>query len=339
VAVALALLIAAALPTTALAQDSVKERSARQEFDRGARAAAEGDLEKALQHYKRSYQTLPHPRTLFNLAAVAERLNRKEEAFHAYRNFIATATSRDRDLVAQAEQRVDLLARDLRAKVKVDSSPPGATVFVDGNINPAGTTPLELSLTPGGHVFRLVAEAHETTQVEINIAPLIDQAPQPIALPEAKASLRIRSEPRAAMVTVDGIQIGNTPLLGDERLEHPLRAGPHQLNIAKSGYETVEKILEISGPESIEVDAVLRRPRSVVNKAVLGSVFAIGVATAAIGAGFGIAALAEDDHDLAIVNNYVMWPGLAVAGGAVLGWFLTRPEPSEIQTQRAQSSN
>lgn len=329
--VAVAVAIAAALAGPAQAQDGGSPRVARLEFDRGVRAAAAGNYDKALQYYRRSYQTMAHPRTMFNLAAIADHLGRYEEAFHAYRNFLSTATGRDRELVRDAEQRVDVLARRLRAPVRIESTPVGASVFVDGNPRSVGITPLELRLTPGGHVLRLVASGRQTAQLPVEIAPLIEQT-QKVTLPVAQASLHIRAEPRAAEITVDGVPIGTTPLIGGGRLDHGVAPGLHRVVASRDGYLRIDRTVDVAGPDHIDIDVVLRPPRSRANKVVLGTVFAVGLAAVATGAVLGIQVLA-DHRELRGVTDAVLWPGVAVTAGAVIGWYRTRPEPSEIQVQ------
>src|SRR5687768_3142810 len=126
------LLTAVALVVTltrvADAQDSTKR--ARAEFHKGVRAAERGDYTRALRHYQESNRIHPHPRTLYNLAAVAEHLQREEEAYEAYQSFIASATPSEDDLLPEARRKVAALALRLQAMLAVTTTPPGARIFV-----------------------------------------------------------------------------------------------------------------------------------------------------------------------------------------------------------------
>lgn len=95
--------------------------------------------------------------------------------------------------------------------LRVDTSPPGAQVTVDGQSR--GLTPLSLTLNAGPHVVELVSES-ATRQIPIMIQAGAELS-QYVELPQAgglNGQLQVHTVPAGASVIVDGSLRGQSPL-------------------------------------------------------------------------------------------------------------------------------
>jgi TonB family protein len=138
--------------------------------------------------------------------------------------------------------------------LRVVTQPAGAAVTVNGV--PRGSTPLDVAeLALGAHEVKVdlrgfapavqkVVLTAEAPQVEVNLA-LSRSTP-------ATGMAEIYSNPSAALVRIDGIAVGQTPL------RQPMRVGGHSVEVVKEGYEDWSGTFEVQGRGTARVDAVLR---------------------------------------------------------------------------------
>jgi len=133
--------------------------------------------------------------------------------------------------------------------LEVDSSPSGATVWVDGVA--VGATPMTLEdLSPGEHQIAVVKEGFvRSTEV---VTPAPDAAPLVFALQPARALLSVTSTPSPAAVLVDGKAVGRTPLT-----ELALEEGIHQVEVRHRGHESFRTRVEARLGESLHYVARL----------------------------------------------------------------------------------
>jgi outer membrane receptor for ferrienterochelin and colicins len=142
---------------SARADDAAESRF----FDRvGRRAFAQRRYERALESFLRAQRAAPSPRGLYNIAICARLAHRDALAFTSFEQLLAR-DDLDATLRADAAAQRDALAGTL-ALVRVESDPPGATIYVDRrDLGAYGTTPTTLALPPGPHQIELVRADHE----------------------------------------------------------------------------------------------------------------------------------------------------------------------------------
>jgi DUF3048 family protein/PEGA domain-containing protein len=135
--------------------------------------------------------------------------------------------------------------------VVVDSTPGGAEVTVDGQ--GVGSTPLRLAARPwplrGQARLRLPgyreassalgARPGETQHLTVKLEPL-------------PGNLSLTSNPAGSTVTLDGKEVGRTPLVVKD-----LAAGSHKLALTLSGYESWQAAVELNPSEEIVRDVQL----------------------------------------------------------------------------------
>ena len=147
------------------------------------------------------------------------------------------------------------------AVLKAESTPDGAELWVDGSLR--GRTPLEIRLDLGKHSMRAVAPGHEewTETLDLN-EPGARSLKIELRRKVALAFLRVESTPPGAMLTVNGISEGRTPL----GLELPL--GEHRVMLSLEDHEEWSRGIELSEEKEYIVTAELR-PVAAVEQAVL----------------------------------------------------------------------
>jgi TonB family protein len=138
--------------------------------------------------------------------------------------------------------------------LRVATQPPGAAVSVDGE--PRGVTPLDVpDLALGAHDVRVELRGYsagaqrviltaEAPQAEVNLT-LSRSAP-----PSGMAELH--SSPQGALVSVDGIVVGQTPL------RQSLKVGGHAVEMTREGFEPWRGNLDVVARGTARMDAVLR---------------------------------------------------------------------------------
>jgi outer membrane receptor for ferrienterochelin and colicins len=116
-------------------------------FRRGAALIRSGDVEGALSEFLGSYRLVRNRNVVFNIARSFELLHRSNEAFRWYQEVLDDgAPEGDRKAVEQAIDRL----RPQLALLRIESEPPGATVYIDRkDLGARGQTPVTLALPPG----------------------------------------------------------------------------------------------------------------------------------------------------------------------------------------------
>ena len=159
---ALGCLLAAA---TALASDVADE--AEFHFRRGLAYQRRGQIEEALEEFYASNRLVPNRNVQMNIASGLGRLGLSDEAFRAYSELANQA------LTAEEKTDVERALAYLRPKlalVRVESKPPGATIYVERrDLGALGTTPKLLALEPGRRKILLDLEGNRPAEVSVGV--------------------------------------------------------------------------------------------------------------------------------------------------------------------------
>lgn len=132
----------------------------------------------------------------------------------------------------------------------VDSTPSGASVYVDGTYR--GTTPLTVELQPGQHTINVTLEGYKPYLATVNVPP--GETVKITAKLEKKiatGTVWINSQPTGADVYVDGTWRGTTPLT------LTLPPGTHTIEIRKEGYPPTRKTVEVAPGEEKKITLTL----------------------------------------------------------------------------------
>lgn len=178
-----ALLLALALPSAALAGDAkaptkAEIDEARQRRDRGLKLYEEGAYDAALVEFERAYAIAPTYKLLYNVALAHRQLNDFAAAVRALEQFLRDGAG---DVPAKRRADVERELTDLRARVATVSiavSVPGAEVTLDGVS--LGLSPLAgpVLTNPGKRTFGAKKSGFEQTATTIAVAgsdsPLVE---------------------------------------------------------------------------------------------------------------------------------------------------------------------
>ncbi|MBN2010234.1 PEGA domain-containing protein [candidate division KSB1 bacterium] len=146
------------------------------------------------------------------------------------------------------------LALEPDARLVVQSTPSGATVFLNGEQK--GTTPIELTgLREGPLNLRLQADSYQSHDEQVTLTKG-RLAERHIRLNKRMGKLLVHSVPSEATVEIDGEHAGTTPLQLST-----ITFGDHLIRVTKSGYRDHEQRISITDelPQTINVKFTLAR--------------------------------------------------------------------------------
>jgi TonB family protein len=133
------------------------------------------------------------------------------------------------------------------ATLRIETTPPGATVWLDGLA--VGRSPLELrNLRAGPRHLRILEDGYAPAEVSLELEEGTTDLPLRFAMSPTAARLTVRSEPDGAMVSVDGRVIGMTPL--DQALLGP---GRHEVRVERRGFRAQTRRIEAGAGQPLLV--------------------------------------------------------------------------------------
>ncbi|MBI3832308.1 MAG: PEGA domain-containing protein [Planctomycetes bacterium] len=134
---------------------------------------------------------------------------------------------------------------DAPGRVRFESEPSGASLFVNGRL--VGATPLTLEgLAPGAYGVRMERAGHEPLHLKMVVADKPLQFREKLA-PMATGVLVVDVKPRGAEVLVDGELVGVTPLTLDKA---PI--GQHELLVRKTNCGPFSQRVDLHAGEKLE---------------------------------------------------------------------------------------
>lgn len=126
----------------------------------GVRAYKEERYNDAIRYFSEAFKLGGPPSELWNIAKCQERLDNPEEATRELEEYLAQPGLSTADRAEATQQLQEIKHR--HSTLTVASSPPGATVYVDGHrAAPAGATPLSIDVAPGSHAVTLERAGYE----------------------------------------------------------------------------------------------------------------------------------------------------------------------------------
>ncbi len=195
-------------------------------------------------------------------------------------------------------------------------------------------------------------ETEERTSLENKIKNLKERI--------ANTGIEVKANKTGAAIYVDGKKKGRTPAKKVIRLE----PGAHKVRITKKGYDDFEMNVAVSSGHSIPIEATLELSKSATQTVLPPSnekstskdmeeekepvdaldvvpwvIAGVGGAAAIVGLGvFGGMAVANDDHDMALLADYIGWPGVGVAAGGLI-WGIIRITSKQSEKLETQAIN
>lgn len=153
---------------------------------------------------------------------------------------------------------VPTVALGQTVRVNIQSTPPGATVFLDGRDGQnLGQTPLDRIAVPRGqHTLVFALDGFEDTSLPVEIRRTRETFMANLT-PLATIELTSGADGSAtgADVSIDGRRMGTVPYAGR------VRGGRHELRITRSGYIDVSQWLDLRSGETRAQTIVLQQAR------------------------------------------------------------------------------
>ncbi|MEM9488763.1 MAG: PEGA domain-containing protein, partial [Myxococcota bacterium] len=149
-----------------------------------------------------------------------------------------------------------------KTKVQIRSKPAGASVWIDDRSGePAGKTPLTVSLAPGKYTLYFVLPGYET-QIKDIVVKRRKRQRESVTLVEVQTGtidvLPDDANPAAdgADVFIDGEKVGSVP----DSFE--VSEGTHELEVRRDGYELFKQSVEVGRGDTVELIVELVKPSS-----------------------------------------------------------------------------
>ncbi len=210
------------------ADDALAE--AKELFRRGVELFEAGDLETALDFFRRSRTRFASMQNTLDMAICLEALGRDDEALEAYDDAIAAF---GKDLNEAERANIARKVRALRANVgAIDvSSNVNGSVVIDGRERARLPLTSPIRVTKGSHVVRVIKDGYITFETTLDVAAG-ERVPVDAKLAPLTSTGGLRVEDVGVIgadVVVDGVVVGVTPWEGT------LGPGTHVIWTRKGG--------------------------------------------------------------------------------------------------------
>lgn len=212
-------------PAHAASRKRSKKKKVRKYKSRAFKAFSRGDYGKGIRYMRKAHKLLPHPGFLLNIAVAYDQWGGHcGEALGTFDEFFEACP--DCSLHAKAVDKRATVREHCPSLVRIESTPPGATLSVDGV--PKGMSPQTLKLPPGPHQIEAVRPGfvHAKQDVEVRFGgdnhftlaldeipappppvatapppapPPADPTPAPAPPPTVRGQLETRPEPPASL--------------------------------------------------------------------------------------------------------------------------------------------
>jgi tetratricopeptide (TPR) repeat protein len=278
----------------AVAPGDAALKTAQAAFDEGQVSFLSGDFDKAADNFKKAYDARPFPQFLYNIAASYHRKGKAksdpdsyDKAVTYYKRYLdEDKQAQDRDKVEKAIGVLEAEAKRLRATppptgagsgappaapskevqelgdagirglMVIESSPQGATIYLDGKEKgPFGTTPWSGTVS-GEHNITVEKRGYKVGEKRIAADPSkLTVLSFVIAEEDYLGWLEIKSNVPGADIFLDDKTvgaIGKTPYSGN------FKPGKHTVWVAADGYDEFKQDIEVIAGEAAEVSASLK---------------------------------------------------------------------------------
>jgi hypothetical protein len=141
--------------------------------------------------------------------------------------------------------------------VNVESTPPGAQIFLDVPTGTSiGTTPAKgLKIVKGQHTLHFTLAAHEPGQLPVNVRRR-NETFRVTLVPFGRIDLSGTGDAQGASVSIDGETVGQIPV------SKLLKQGRHEVRVSKEGFQEYAQWFEVTPGETRAQAIVLERQRA-----------------------------------------------------------------------------
>jgi hypothetical protein len=246
---------------------------ARAAFKEGAAFVERSEWAAALTSFEKSLAAKPHALTMYNIGVcqrflgrytlARQTLNAALERGKTTNELPAMFVDTARDYLKEIEKnlaRFAVTVSPIETRVAVDGRPLAPAVGRDdlfiagiadaGEARPAGKASFEIETDARATVLTFTLEGHDT--IEIRREPKPGSREEiPVSMTEQPAQIRIASNVPRAVVRVDGVDVGLSPVI----VTRP--PGVRVVTVATDGYVPYESKVTLKPGQSVPLDAQL----------------------------------------------------------------------------------
>lgn len=283
---------------------------ARKLFSEGAALAEQGLWSQALAHYERADAIAPHAAIAYNIGVCERALGHGTRARRAFERALKLDAEAEEPLLAESmKETIEGYQKELNrlmARLTVKLVPKSATITVDGRpLTSRGKRWVAGLAEPGPATSpkreQLVIELDPGLHVIVVSSPGFEDvvlretlAPgaemkRDLTLAWLPGELQVSADREGAAVSIDGLDVGLAPVA----LRRP--AGAYHVEVRKPGFEPYFADVRLKPAAEVELEAVLA------------------------------------PEEVALYERWWFWTGIgaALAGAAVVTYFVVRPEPTQ----------
>ena len=221
-------------------------------FELGVEAQRAGQYLVALEHYLASNRLAANANVTFNIARCYELLGRSAEAFRFYSDYLAVELSaEDRALATAARDRL----RPRVAILRVESDPPGATIFLDRReLGARGRTPRELAVAPGTYTVLVEMPGHLGAQSQATTVAIGESGAVRLSLERVMGELSVMGEPLGAQIRLDDEA---SEVVGTIPATIPATPGAHTVIVTAPGHTQMRSDALVVARETTRLEVTL----------------------------------------------------------------------------------
>ena len=250
-ALALALALAAAPATPAFASGAADEADL--QFEIGAEHYQKGEFRDALEHFLASNRLVPNKNVVFNIARTYEKLGRFADAHRYYTDALDEETNPRK--IADIKEAIERIAPNV-AVLKVETNPPGATIYIDRkDLGSRGTAPRALALPPGKYRVIVEIDGYELATSGVVEAKLGAETVVPLSLTRIVGTVQVGVEgaPGAAVHVDDE----KAPVACEAPCSFEVPPGRHLLYFTREGFQAAPRQVNVVARQVTRTSAQL----------------------------------------------------------------------------------
>jgi outer membrane receptor for ferrienterochelin and colicins len=222
-------------------------------FQIAAEHYQKSEFREALEHFLLSNRLVPNKNVVFNIARTFEQLERFADAHRYYVDALAVET--DPKIIGDINAAILRVSPNV-AVIKVETTPPGATVYIDRkDLGSRGRSPRPLGVPEGKYRVLVELEGYEPAAVGPIEAQLGRETRVPITLKRIVGTVHVGVEgaPGAAVQVDD--EKAQAACSAPCDLEIP--PGLHQLYFTRDGFQAPPRQITVVARETVKTTATL----------------------------------------------------------------------------------
>jgi outer membrane receptor for ferrienterochelin and colicins len=209
------------------------------------------NFDAALREFFLEQRLSPNPRIAFNIALCFQQIERSEDAFLYFSEYLASDDSAP-ERRQYAERTVESL-KQVTARVLVHSEPEGADIYVDRReLGSYGRTPKVVALVPGEHNVQVELEGYRLATGKV-VARRGEEVPVDLRLQQIVGHLRVTS-PVGGQVIVR-TAAGQTAGEGAAPFDANVAPGGYEIRVQARGYMPWAGLASVEPEKNAEVTA------------------------------------------------------------------------------------